>query len=163
MTPNPHSKSAPRPHRARRARARQQHIVVDLVHDHLDELAAAAGLGQLLGGVDVDEDPAGHSCCVFPETTWGVLQVRDTTNRDIFITLDNVVEGIDLTSPLGGTGEQFRAVGVGSVAGFDGTEVAFEGTVTPEEGMHGTLTVGGNGTLPTGQSITFTVDMAKAA
>jgi hypothetical protein len=118
--------------------------------------------GDYAGTVDVDEDPAGHSCCVSPATTWPVLQVRETTTGEITITLEDVVEGIDLTSPLGATGEQFRAVGVGTVAGFQGTEVAFEGTVTPEAGLHGTLTVGGNRTLPTGQPISFRVDMAKA-
>jgi len=90
-----------------------------------------------------------------------VLQVKDTTTGAITITLGPVFPGIDLTSPLSGTGAPFVASGTGTVAGYPGTEVDFSGTVTPQDGIKGTLTVGQNGTLPTGQSITFDVDMTK--
>lgn len=113
------------------------------------------------GTVRVESDPAGHKCCVKPATKWDVLQVRDTSTGMITITLNDVVEGIDLTGPLARTGERFNADGKGTVAGRPNTEVAFAGTVSPEDGLRGTLTVGANGTLPTGQPITFTVDMTK--
>ncbi len=118
--------------------------------------------GRYAGRLPVATDPAGHACCVHPATTWEVLQTRDTQTGAITIKLGGVLEGIDLTGPLSGTGAQFTANGVGSVAGRAGTEVSFTGTVTPLGGIHGTLTVGANRTLPTGQAVTFTVDMAKA-
>jgi len=117
--------------------------------------------GTYQGAVTVAMDPAGHSCCVFPATSWNVLQVLDTTTGAITITLGPVFQGINLNSPLTGTGAPFVATGTGTVAGYPNTEVDFSGTVTPQSGLHGTLTVGQNGSLPTGQSITFKVDMTK--
>lgn len=118
--------------------------------------------GRYAGTVRVRDDPAGHACCVHPASAWEVLQTRDTRSGAISIKLGGVVEGIELSAPLEGTGVPFTATGTGTVAGRAGTEVSFTGTVTPQGGVHGVLTVGGNRTLPTGQAITFTVDMAKA-
>jgi len=106
---------------------------------------------------------AGHSCCVMPATKWDVLQVRNTTTGEITIALNNVLDGINLTGPLSDTGQPFVAAGTGTVASRPGTSASFAGTVTPQNGLHGMLTVGANGTLPTGQPITFTVDMTKLA
>jgi hypothetical protein len=119
--------------------------------------------GDYDGTVEVvrGKDPAGHACCVKPTTRWAVLQTRDTSTGAITIALSDVVDGVDLNAPLSATGASFSAVGTGTVAGFAGTEVLFDGTVTPQQGLHGTLVVGGNGTLPTGQPITFQVDMQK--
>jgi hypothetical protein len=76
------------------------------------------------------------------------------------ITLGAVVEGIDVTIPLASTGAPFTAVGRGTVAGHAGAEVTFAGSVTPENGLHGALTVGAKGMLPTGNP-TFSVEMGK--
>jgi hypothetical protein len=119
--------------------------------------------GTYQGTVTVDKDPAGHSCCVAPTKSWDVLQVRDTSTGAITITLDNVLAGINLTGPLTATGDPFVATGAGTVAGRANTAVSFAGSVTPQNGLHGSLTVGANGTLPTGQPISFEVDMTKVA
>lgn len=126
-------------------------------------VAAAPGTvsGTYAGTVTVAGDPAGHACCVKPTTTWEILQVRDTATGAITITLSDVVEGIDLTGPLADTGERFTATGSGTVAGYPNTDVSFTGTVSPEDGIDGTLAVGRNGTLPQGEPIAFTVDMAR--
>lgn len=107
-------------------------------------------------------DPAGHACCVKPADRWDVLQTRDPSTGAITIALGHVLEGIDLSGPLDATGAPFTAVGTGTVAGYPNTSVEFTGTVTPGQGLHGTLTVGANGSLPTGRSITYQVDFTKS-
>ena len=118
--------------------------------------------GAYAGTVAVATDPAGHKCCVKPATRWDVLQRRNTTTGEITITITNVLPGIVLEAPLAATGAPFRATATGTVAGFKNVEVGFEGTVTPQGGVHGKLVVGRNQALPQGQAIYFTVDMSKS-
>jgi len=119
--------------------------------------------GPYAGSVTVPPggDPAGHSCCVKPSSAWDVRQVRDTSTNVITITLSGVLPGISLSSSISGTGAAFTATSTGVVAGFANVSVTFSGSVTPQTGIQGTLVVGGNGALPQGKSITFSVNMAK--
>jgi len=121
--------------------------------------------GSYAGAVKVapGKDPAGHACCVKPTMRWDVRQTRDTSTGAITIALADVVDGVDLSGPLAATGSQFSATGSGTVAGYPNTSVEFDGTATPDQGLHGMLVVGATGTLPTGQSVTFQVDMQKSA
>lgn len=117
--------------------------------------------GTYTGAVTVADDPAGHACCVDPNETWQVLQVRNTQTGVITLNLADVFDGVTLTVDIPATGAPVDVATTATIAGFPGTEVRFSGTVTPEGGVVGTLTVGGNGTLPTGRPITFDVHLEQ--
>jgi hypothetical protein len=117
--------------------------------------------GTYTGSVTVADDPAGHACCVDPNTTWEVLQTRNTETGVITLTLTGVFDDVVLVATIPGTGAPVDMATTATIAGFPGTEVRFQGTVTPDGGVVGTLTVGGNGTLPTGRAITFAVDLSQ--
>lgn len=79
----------------------------------------------------------------------------------ITIQLAGIFPAVAVEANIAGTGAAFTASTKTTVAQRPGTEVRFDGTVTPTDGVVGTLTVGANGTLPTGQSIVFDVDLDK--
>ena len=96
-----------------------------------------------------------------PASTWNVLQTRGVDTGNITITLNNILPGITLTSPLSASGAQFTATTTGTVAGYQNVSVTFTGSVSATAGIAGTLVVGANGSLPQGKSITFQVHMSK--
>ncbi len=117
--------------------------------------------GTYTGVVTVAADPAGHDCCVAPNTTWQVLQTRNTASGAITLTLGEIFPGVSATGEIAAIGAPVDLATTATIANCPGTEVRFQGTVTAEGGVVGTLTVGANGTLPTGQAIVFSVDLRQ--
>jgi len=56
----------------------------------------------------------------------------------------------------------FTAQGNGTVAGYAGIDVTFEGTLTLDGGLQGLYTMGSSGGLPGGQGITYAIEGQKA-
>src|SRR5207249_2056842 len=67
--------------------------------------------GKYGGTVGVVSDPAGHSCCVHPASSWDVYQGR--AGDDIFIRLSDILPGITLQQDIPATGTQFTATSIG--------------------------------------------------
>jgi hypothetical protein len=95
--------------------------------------------------------------------TLTVLITRDTTTNVITISITGPPPWVPLTGTamfgpgFTAAGGSFTASGTGTVAGFSGTTAEFSGSVTTAEGLRGTLRIGTNGRLPTGQPITYRI------
>lgn len=96
-----------------------------------------------------------ETAAVKPTQTWLVTQKATT------IEIARVFPGVTLTGRLTANGARFVASGEGTVASRDKVSVSFDGTITGDRAV-GTLTVGANGALLGGRSITFSVDLKKA-
>ncbi len=63
---------------------------------------------------------------------------------------------MDVTGELQADGA-FEAQGTGTVAGFPNIRVTFTGTITSDR-LEGQYTLGGDGKLPGGQSVTYQIE-----
>ena len=86
---------------------------------------------------------------LLPEST--TVEVREGS-----IIFDGEETWVDVTGELQPDGS-FEAEGTGMVAGFPNILVTFTGTIT-SEGLEGHYTMGADGKLPGGQSVTYLVE-----
>jgi hypothetical protein len=131
----------------------------------LEETARPALSGTYVEEIVVTLDPAGHEDFVgMPEQMQlAVLITRDTSTGAITIDITGPPPWVALhgTAQFGpgftSAGGEFTATGQGTVAGYPNVTVDFSGSVTTSGGLQGTLRMGINGELPTGQSISYSV------
>jgi len=100
--------------------------------------------------ISVKFDPAGHAQYIVLKVT----QLKIVISGEE-ITISDPPPWVDLSGTISSDGT-FTASGQGTVAGYPGVAVTMSGTLQ-NGNLDSTLIMGGDGKLPTGQSITYSV------
>ncbi len=119
--------------------------------------------------ITVDKDPAGHEKYVAmpSQMVVSVFIVRDKDTGKISLTLNGPAPWVNLTGNaqfgqgFDSSGGTFEATGEGVVAGRPGVGVDLTGSIVAGGGLQGSLVMGTNGVLPTGQPITYHIEGAR--
>jgi len=104
-------------------------------------------------GIQVALDTLNHAIHIMMSSTMN-LAVRQSD-----ITFEGAFPWVNVIGTVDEDGA-FQATGRGTVAGFTGIAVTFEGTITPEQ-LEGDYTMGAEGGLPGGAPIVYHVEGAR--